>query len=77
MKIEHDAALNVAYLRFGTTAQPVTTLTLSADVKVDITAEGTIVGIELLNANEQLKGDEGVPEVQITVDSATQRIRLS
>ncbi|NWG31635.1 MAG: DUF2283 domain-containing protein [Rhodocyclaceae bacterium] len=59
MKLSYDPLANVAYLRFHEKRGPVTTLQLSDSVNVDLAADGTIYGIELLNANEQLSEDDG------------------
>ena len=36
-----------------------TPIQISADVNIDIAADGTVYGVELLNANEQLTRDHG------------------
>lgn len=46
---------NVAYLRFHEKTGQVTTIRVSDDMNIGIALDGT----ELLNANEQLSGDEG------------------
>lgn len=57
MHITYDPEHNVGYIRLkpaeGKVAQ---TVTLSEDVNIDMAADGTVYGIELLNANEQIKG---------------------
>jgi uncharacterized protein YuzE len=37
----------------------VETIPVSEDLNVDIVPDGTVYGIELLNANEQLRGADG------------------
>jgi len=37
----------------------VTTLKISEDMNIDIAPVGTVYGIEMLNANEQLTEDQG------------------
>jgi uncharacterized protein YuzE len=37
----------------------VTTIKISDDMNIDIAADGTVYGVELLNANEQLTRDNG------------------
>ena len=59
MKMTYDAARNVAYLRFHEKPGQVTTLQISEDLCIDIGQDGTLYGIELLNANEQLSRDHG------------------
>jgi uncharacterized protein YuzE len=50
MRLSYDPAHNIAYLRFHEKTGPVTTLRLTDDVNVDIAPNGTVYGIELLNA---------------------------
>jgi len=59
MKLSYDAKANIAYMRFHEKSGTVTTLKISDEVNIDIAADGTIYGIELLNANEQLADDHG------------------
>jgi uncharacterized protein YuzE len=59
MKLSYDAKANIAYMRFHEKRGTVTTLKISDEVNIDIAADGTIYGIELLNANEQLADDRG------------------
>ena len=59
MKITYDPKHNIAYIRFQEKPAQVETLRVSEEVNVDMTPDGTIYGIELLNANEQLAKDEG------------------
>jgi len=57
MKLTYDPKYNVAYIRLRETTAPVETLHLSEELNVDIGPDGIVYGIELLNANEQLKAD--------------------
>jgi uncharacterized protein YuzE len=59
MKLTYDPEHNVAYIRLQEKAAQVTTLKISDEMNVDIAADGTVYGIELLNANEQLAEDQG------------------
>ena len=60
MKLSYDPKANVAYIRLRERQGEVETIEVTADFLVDIDATGTVCGIELLNANEQLvEGDEG------------------
>lgn len=59
MKLSYDPKFNVAYIRFHEKLGQVTTIKLSDDVNVDIAPDGTVYGVELLNANEQLTRDHG------------------
>jgi uncharacterized protein YuzE len=60
MKLTYDPRYNVAYLRLHEKTAQVETIHVSDELNVDIAPDGTVYGIELLNANEQLRaGDAG------------------
>ncbi len=44
----------MAYIRFGEKRAEVETLRISDELNIDLAPDGTVYGIELLNANEQL-----------------------
>lgn len=58
MKITIDSKHNVAYISFHEKKAQVETIRVSDELNVDLTPDGTVYGIELLNANEQLRGDD-------------------
>jgi len=57
--LTYDLRYNIAYLRLREKTAEVETLHISDSLNVDIAPDGTVYGIELLNANEQLLGLEG------------------
>ena len=60
MRFSYDPRRNVAYLRFRTVTGDVETVRVSEDINIDFASDGSVTGIELLNANEQLRaGDDG------------------
>ena len=59
MRLTYDPRHNIAYIRLREKRQDVETLRLSDEVNIDIAPDGTLYGIELLNANEQLCGADG------------------
>ncbi len=59
MKLSYDPKYNIAYLRFHEKRGPVTTLKISEEMNIDIAPDGSVYGIEILNANEQLVEDQG------------------
>jgi uncharacterized protein YuzE len=60
MKLTYDRDRNIAYLRLRPKGTDVETIQVSDELNVDIAADGSVYGIELLNANEQLRaGDQG------------------
>ena len=65
MRLTYDPKYNVAYIQLRDKSAEVETIHLSDELKVDIAPDGTVYGIELLNANEQLGKTlvvEGTPE---------------
>lgn len=58
MKLTYDPKHNIAYLRLQEKTAQVETVHVSESLNVDLAPDGTVYGIELLNANEQLRGRE-------------------
>ena len=58
MKLTYDPKLNIAYLRLKEKTAQVETVRVSEALNIDLAPDGTVYGIELLNANEQLRGRE-------------------
>ena len=54
MKINYDPRFNIAYICFQEETTLVETIQVSEEMNIDMAADGTIYGIELLNANRQL-----------------------
>ncbi|MEG3970099.1 DUF2283 domain-containing protein [Microcoleus sp. T2B6] len=57
MKLTYDPRYNVAYIYLKEKTTQVKTIQVSDQMNVDIAPDGTIYGIELLNANQQLGAD--------------------
>lgn len=55
MKISYDPKYNIAYIRLRDKNNEVETIKISDELNIDISPDGKIYGIELLNANEQLE----------------------
>ena len=58
MRFTYDPRHNIAYLRLREKTTQVETVRVSESLNVDLAPDGTVYGIELLNANEQLRGRE-------------------
>ncbi|MEA5601553.1 DUF2283 domain-containing protein [Nostoc sp. UHCC 0252] len=58
MKLTYDPRYNIAYICLQEKTAQVETIQVSEEMSVDIAPDGTIYGIELLNANQQLGADE-------------------
>ena len=58
MKLTYDPGHNIAYLRLHEKKGQVDTIRVSDEMNVDIAPDGTVYGIELLNANAQLEAED-------------------
>ena len=58
MKFSYDPRYNIAYIRFHKKIAQVETIKVSDELNVDLAPDGTVYGIELLNANEQLNRED-------------------
>ena len=58
MKLSYDPRHNIAYISLREDIAEVESVRVGEDLMVDIAPDGTVVGIELLNANAQLRGRE-------------------
>jgi uncharacterized protein YuzE len=58
VKFTYDPRYNVAYICFSEKRTEVETIQVSDELNVDLAPDGTIYGIELLNANEQLSRED-------------------
>ena len=76
MRFSYDPRYNIAYLRFQEKRVEVETIRLSDELLVDMAPDGTIYGIELLNANEQLQR-EGTGRLLIINEATGERAELS
>jgi len=63
MQVTYDPRHNVAYIRFGETPMQLETIRVSDELLLDMAADGSVYGIELLNANEQLRRGGGATVV--------------
>ena len=60
MRLTYDPGHNIAYIRLREKCGEVESVRVSDELTVDIAPDGTVYGIELLNANDQLRrGDAG------------------
>jgi len=58
MKLTYDPKHNIAYFRLQEKTAQVETIHVGESLNIDIAPDGTVYGIEFLNANEQLRGRE-------------------
>jgi uncharacterized protein YuzE len=58
LEISYDKKYNIAYIKIQEKTSKVETITLSDEIDIDISPDGKIYGIELLNANDHLKSQD-------------------
>jgi len=58
MKLVYDPRYNIAYITLHEKTASVETIRLSDELNVDIAPDGTVYGIELLDANKQLRSED-------------------
>jgi len=58
MKLSYDPRYNIAYIQLQAKKKGIEAIKVSDELVVDMTPDGTIYGMELLNADEQLKRDK-------------------
>lgn len=75
MKFTYDPRYNVAYIRFVEKGGEVEAIRISDELVIDIAPDGTIYGIELLNANEQM-GREDAGELIVINEATGKRAEL-
>ena len=58
MRMTYDPRLNIAYIRLRPAGAEVESIRISDEITIDWTPDGEVSGIELLNANEQLRAND-------------------
>jgi len=76
MKLTYDSKHNIAYMRLHEKKAQVETIRVSDELNVDIAPDGTVYGIELLNANAQLEAEDDGNLVVINEAAGRRRERL-
>jgi uncharacterized protein YuzE len=72
VQLSYDPRRNIAYLRLREpSGSEIETIRLSDELNVDLAPDGTVYSIELLNANEQLRGGDG--GLLVLIDEAAGR----
>ena len=75
MKITYDPKYNIAYLKLQDKKTKVEMLQLSEEVNIDVSPDGKLYGIELLNAKKQLRLTKGAT-FTFTNESTGKSVRL-
>ncbi len=76
MKFSYDPRYNIAYLRFHEKRAQGESIRISDEIVVDMAADGTIYGVELLNANEQLRGED-TGRLSVVNEATGEKIELA
>ena len=58
MQLTYNPRHNIAYLRLQEKIDQVETIRVSEELHIDLAPDGTVYGIELLNANQQLHAED-------------------
>ena len=77
MRLTYDRSRNIAYLRLRPKGEQVETIRVSDELNVDIAPDGSVYGIELLNANEQLRAADNERLVLVGEDGREQALSLA
>ena len=75
MEFTYDPRYNIAYIRFREKQAEVEAIRVSDELIVDIAPNGTVYGIELLNANDQLQ-QEGMDKLVMINEATGERAEL-
>ncbi|MDY6893017.1 MAG: DUF2283 domain-containing protein [Chloroflexota bacterium] len=75
MRFTYDPRYNIAYICFRENRAEVETIRVSDELNVDLAPDGVIYGIELLNANEQLRRED-VGRLLVINEATGERIEL-
>jgi len=65
MKIKYDPEVDAAYISFKKGPTEVTTIRLTEDIAIDLGPKEEIVGIEILDASENLGFKKGKPKIEL------------
>ena len=78
MRLTFNSKYNIAYLRLREEGEEVETVRVSEELNIDLAPDGSVYGIEFLNANEQLsQADSGLLEIVNEASGEAARIKLT
>lgn len=75
MEFSYDPRYNIAYIRFQKKEGNVESIRVSDELVIDMAPDGTVYGIELLNANHQL-AHEDTSEFVVINEATGERANL-
>ena len=73
MRLTYDPRYNIAYLRLREKTGELETIHISDAVNIDVSPDGTVFVIELLNANEQLNASDAGALVVVNEERGDRR----
>jgi len=73
MKLTFDPKYNIAYLKISEKSNAVNTVQVSDELNVDLAPDGSVYGIEFMNANEQLISQDGGKLVFLNNESGIEK----
>jgi len=76
MRLSYDPRRNVAYIRLRPAGADVETLRIIDEINIDLAPDGTVAGMELLNANEQLRASDG-GQIIVTDEADGREIKVA
>jgi uncharacterized protein YuzE len=77
MDITYDPRCNIAYIRLRRKAPGVKTIQVSEEMNIDLSPDGKVYGIELLNAREQLIKGKKISFVDESTGKARELLLVS
>ena len=76
MDVSYDPRYNIAYLRLANKTAHVNSIKIGEEVVADIGPDGTLYGLELLNANKQLFGAKGDSVFSVINEATGKQLKI-
>ena len=76
MRITYDPDANAGYITMTDKTGELETLVINEDINIDVLPDGSLYGIELLDANRQLQSDDGTLTVLNQLTGEELRLKL-
>jgi uncharacterized protein YuzE len=76
MNISYDQRYNIAYLRLAEKKKNVNSIKIGEEIIIDIGKDGTLYGLEFLNANKQLFSDKSGVDFSVLNEATGNKIQI-
>ncbi len=76
MNISYDQRYNIAYLRLAEKTNNVNSIKIGEEIIIDIGKDGTLYGLEFLNANKQLFSDKSGVDFSVLNEATGNQIQI-